>query len=343
MISKYIIHLLETQNRVIVPDLGAFLRKGNSMKTIYFNEFLRYNDEILLNFISQQEKIEKTDAARLIKQYSNEILQKLQSEKTATLDFIGTLIIDKNDKIVLHPLASSVDNESDNDIFENGLTSKNEIEENKLLNKYSGKQYFTDDEDSKEVHVFSSSSIPVEKKSLVSVGIKNRFLVVGLVLLFILIICYFLFNQSVSEPRIQFNPIPDTSIRQNVDHDGNESLRSEDKYRNVVMDLEKQKQKMEDSLGNSIILENKISSVTVLSKNGNKHKYYLIAGFFSQESNANILLNKLIADGYKAEKLNLSDGHFYVAYASYVTRKQATERLHNIKSMGKKDVWMYHF
>jgi hypothetical protein len=53
--EEYLSHLLENNNRVIIPEFGAFIVKNRQPLLLVFNEFLQYNDGALIDLITKQE------------------------------------------------------------------------------------------------------------------------------------------------------------------------------------------------------------------------------------------------------------------------------------------------
>lgn len=97
MINKYIAELLKTNTRVIVPDFGAFMVKttaGSDDKQISFNDFLKYNDGLLVNFITKTESISKEDAQKKIKTYVDAINKELKANQPYKVDDLGYLYKD---------------------------------------------------------------------------------------------------------------------------------------------------------------------------------------------------------------------------------------------------------
>ena len=83
--DKYIIELLKTHTRVIIPDFGAFIVKvteatdgGEGTRTISFNDFLKFNDGVLINHIIKTENISKTESVKKIKEYIKTIEQEFR-------------------------------------------------------------------------------------------------------------------------------------------------------------------------------------------------------------------------------------------------------------------------
>lgn len=97
MIDKYIAELLKTNTRVIVPDFGAFMVKtapGSSEKQVSFNDFLKYNDGLLVNHIVKKEGITKEEAQKKVKSFVEEIQNTLKSNKPFKVADLGYLYKD---------------------------------------------------------------------------------------------------------------------------------------------------------------------------------------------------------------------------------------------------------
>jgi nucleoid DNA-binding protein len=102
MIDKYIAELLKTNTRVIIPDFGAFMVKataGSSEKQISFNDFLKYNDGLLVNHIAKTENISKDEALKKVKAFVEDIQKELKSNKPFKVEGLGYLFKDPRGSI----------------------------------------------------------------------------------------------------------------------------------------------------------------------------------------------------------------------------------------------------
>ncbi len=110
MIATYIQELLATNNRVIVPNFGAFLVRATSkskdaknleekLKDIYFSPFLKFNDELLEKHIIKKEDTTKEQAAEKIKEFIESVKSELDNEKPFEIKDFGKFIIDKQGKV----------------------------------------------------------------------------------------------------------------------------------------------------------------------------------------------------------------------------------------------------
>jgi nucleoid DNA-binding protein/cell division septation protein DedD len=115
MLSKPIIDLLQKNNRVIIPDFGAFMVKDDAQKSIYFNEFLRFNDGLLIDHLQKEENLDKSKAAKKIREFVDTVNKALVVDRKYLLKGLGRLYLDENNKTQF---------ESDSVISKAGLASK---------------------------------------------------------------------------------------------------------------------------------------------------------------------------------------------------------------------------
>ncbi|MEE4197771.1 MAG: SPOR domain-containing protein [Bacteroidales bacterium] len=123
MIATYIQELLATNNRVIVPNFGAFLVRATSkskdaqtldkkLKDIYFSPFLKFNDELLEKHIMEKEKVTKEKAAEKINEFIESVKKELDNEKPFEIKDFGKFIIDKQGKVQFITIANEKEEES---------------------------------------------------------------------------------------------------------------------------------------------------------------------------------------------------------------------------------------
>ncbi len=99
--EKYINQILEKNNRVIVPDFGAFIVKQRNPLTIVFNEFLQYNDGMLVDTISKIEDLDREKAKEKVDSFVKSVIAKLDKGQKYPLEKLGTLIKSSSGKISL--------------------------------------------------------------------------------------------------------------------------------------------------------------------------------------------------------------------------------------------------
>ncbi len=370
MISNYISKLLKIHNRVIVPGLGAFLVKGEENKSISFNEFLRFNDGLLLGYVADQEHIEIMDAAKIIKSFAEEINKKLYAERTAEVEGIGTLYLDDNDKIqIRNPHLNYQDKFQSNN--ETGIKN---IKKNKSqptiieTNSQTDKQFNFGYEEEKfespnyPESIISSGDNKYEKHSrLISIITSKNVIVIAGFLVIFLVLAYILLTHQESKTRkiandgfgkdTIFEKIP--LIKKNNSLVKNTAKSKPDTINHSDSEISSLTSKPPLEHGNTVSVsskpESKPESIKHNTENKNRSdinnfkRYYIVAGCFSEELNANKLVEKLKSEGYLSEKFATIRNLHYVCYASYNNKDSASAELTKLSLKGKFEAWIMFY
>jgi len=100
MISKYLKALIESNNRIIIPDFGAFMIQDTPEgKQISFNDFLKFNDGLLVNQIIKTDKISKNQASDQVKEFISAVEKNFSQNKPYFMEGIGQLTRDSSGNI----------------------------------------------------------------------------------------------------------------------------------------------------------------------------------------------------------------------------------------------------
>lgn len=99
--EKYILQILENNSRVIVPEFGAFIIKQKNPLIIVFNEFLQYNDGVLVDTIAKNEGTDRDSAKKKIDEFIKEINTQLDKGNSFVIDQLGALVKSSTGKISL--------------------------------------------------------------------------------------------------------------------------------------------------------------------------------------------------------------------------------------------------
>lgn len=100
MIDKYIKELIPVNSRVIIPDFGAFMIQDTpNGKVISFNDFLKFNDSVLLNKIILSEKVDANQGKESIKEYVKEIEATFKAGGQFAIEGVGYLSKDSQGNI----------------------------------------------------------------------------------------------------------------------------------------------------------------------------------------------------------------------------------------------------
>lgn len=110
MIDRYIKELLLENNRVIIPDFGAFIaritaesKEPDSLehKTIVFNDILKFNDGLLVNYIIKIENTDLTQALQKISDFTQNVVNEFGKGNDFEIEGIGQLHRDKRGNVTL--------------------------------------------------------------------------------------------------------------------------------------------------------------------------------------------------------------------------------------------------
>ena len=112
MKSEYLLDLLRQHSRVIIPNFGAFLLKtkpqsdDTSDLQISFNDFLKFNDGLLIDHVAQTEEIDKFEAEHQVKDFVSKIQYNLINEGAHVLEGLGTISKDEKGGLIFEKSGS---------------------------------------------------------------------------------------------------------------------------------------------------------------------------------------------------------------------------------------------
>ena len=112
-ITEAISDLLFVRDTVVVPGLGAFVKKTTSAKVnpvanfftmpncdIVFDANLREDNDLIVNYISDKDRISKSEAKTHLVLFVSDCFNKMKQGKKLVLDHIGTLRFDYDNNLV---------------------------------------------------------------------------------------------------------------------------------------------------------------------------------------------------------------------------------------------------
>src|SRR6056297_1862265 len=110
MLDEYIKELIASNNRVIIPNFGAFLLRATSknknkkelsakINDIYFSPFLKFNDELLMNHVIKKENLTQREAMDMITKYINTIENSVKENGAYQIAGFGQFYMDNQGKI----------------------------------------------------------------------------------------------------------------------------------------------------------------------------------------------------------------------------------------------------
>jgi nucleoid DNA-binding protein len=362
--EEHIITLLNINLRVIIPEFGAFIVRQKEPRIIVFNEFLRFNDGLLINHIVKADEIEADVAAQRVSEFVHDLIKALDAGKTVSFKGLGNLKKDAGGKITYQ------DNDSETAIKPLKTTDKPVKNSDKLAKaadkpvKETHKPVKVKDHDEmitlsddkadfitdKEAGISDSAAeVESEKKTIRDkakttsketekkaeppvvvhepAGRRKRTEIVLFILLFLvanaLIIAYFVFgrNKGLSDKDAGENLVSDTVVQQEP----------------LAADL--------SEADSSVVLDGLSEAEPLIEANlvNDTSRYYIVAGCFRDESNADELVKSLLNKGYKAEKFGKIGNLYAVSFASFSDKEAAMKELQNIRGKISVDAWMTSF
>ncbi len=383
--EKHILNLLNHNLRVIIPDFGAFIIRQKEPLIIVFNEFLKYNDGLLIDYIAKAEQIEKDIARQKVADYAENIIKTLNSGKEFKIPGIGILRKTDHGKIEFaqastEPPKSAAKKqpekseekpvEIDHSIeLTEGKTFTAEkstdnitAEKIKLENiqaeaieqRVSGKKQPQDNSAKKhaEKPVSQPSKKIIEKpdqKTTIAhaqyqpaVKKKNNQQLIWVILILLVVALingWFIFNKDIrnyirswksagnSADTIGQMISTDTSSPMPLKENNNLSEEAKDE---LIMKEPEVSEKIPATATNK-------ESITAVKK------YYIVAGCFRDENNADAMVRELINKGYKAEKFGTIGNLHAVSYNSYTNKDEAIRELARIRKEVEPEAWLVYY
>lgn len=344
MISKHIKELVKENSRVIVPDFGAFMVQDTpSGKQISFNDFLKFNDGLLVNQIIKTEKIGKNEALDKIKNFIKDIEKSFSDKQSFEIKEVGFLSKDENNTIKFQsknneqkeekPLIPPPSPSTDKKIEEPKKEEKKETPPQKVETKIPLKTTNTQKKiiipqkplEQQMPNTKFGTKSSEKSKSTVNhkVVVKENkpktilFIIIGIVLfLGILFFIEYKFSiiglfENKKEMTIEKTPVITKPIV-------TDSLPAKDTI------VEEPKVEREEP-------------VKTIAPNV-KH-YYIVAGSFKVKRNADNYNQKLINEGYVSEIVERNSGFYTVTYKTLYNWNEALKEWRNMRNINQ-ETWI---
>ena len=89
--EKILLHLLEINSRVIVPELGAFILRQQDPRHVVFNDLLAFNDGMLSDHLEKNEGLSDEESHNRINEFVEKVKDRLSKGEDVILEGLGTL------------------------------------------------------------------------------------------------------------------------------------------------------------------------------------------------------------------------------------------------------------
>ena len=358
--DKNIVALLNNNFRVIIPDFGAFIIKQKEPKIVVFNEFLKYDDGLLIEFMVKTEGMEKEMARQQLSDFAGYAARELEIGNIVAIEGLGMLQKESNGKIVFtaeHEIRKPISSKSAEE------ESVIQLDEEKPLPKPKPKTKRTPKTASKvtpevpepkaeetkqevpeptvvsitpEVKDTSEGKAPVETTTSLLVPSAEAVKPTGnwskqvvkwfliLLLANIVIIAYFVFQDNI---RTLFKP-------------KNEPFLVTDSLFDQLADS------VRVAATDTALIFRKASTDSTVEENtplqGNI-RFYIVAGCFRDEINADELVKSLKNNGFDAEKFGKIGNLYAVSFVSFDDKELAVKELKRIREEIYPEAWMTRF
>jgi len=311
-VAHYITELLFLHDCVIVPEFGGFVGNRQSAKLnkttgaltppskqILFNTNLKTNDGLLISHIANQEGISQDTAKQNVTLFSDESNVKLNASKVLRLDKIGLFTVGREGNIIFAQDSST----------------------NYSLDAFGMKPTYNK---SAERKTETEKQI---KSTVQNIGTKSRnpnnLFRAAAVIIPLIALSYLSISQQESINNVYtqmatLNPFATTEIAEEIIELNPEK----------IVEIKVAAEALE-------ILSIEEVSTPIIPQ---EHTYYIIAGAFSEQKNANKMLNKLNRWNYNAEIIQ-GGSLLRVSYDSFTNREDAVVALNKIKQENS-DAWL---
>lgn len=349
-IAEAIFDLLFVRDTVIVPGLGAFVKKPTSANVnrvanyftapssvIEFNDKLRDDNDLIANYIAEENDIPLDEARRLLAIFVSDCFGVLKEGKSVTLNGIGSLRYDWHSDVVLDQDSSSNFN---SDSF--GLCDFTAVPVDHSATKAEIKAEIEQQQKEK------NTPVTVDEKAVHEDENDHCRRIWPWILLILLLLIAAVFGLQYFRivdfkqwlwPQDPITLPIDTVIEQEKPIVAPDSTAMSET--DTIFYQETDTLAERDSL--EIVNEQETEELTQLEQEiapVEEAKILIVAGCFSNEENALRLETKLKDNGYQSACVEMHGGKWFVSYGRYRTDDEAKAALAKIKADGEAKAWI---
>jgi cell division septation protein DedD len=363
--DKYIVELLKTNNRIILPELGAFITKKDEPENIVFNEFLKFNDGIFVSFIAEKEKIEKEEALEKTENFVKEIFLELEEGNAHVIEGLGEFKKDEKGKIQFITDAAKKEKEMQEENRKEEKKKKEKkavippiepvaekIEEPKELMELDEKEEeepITEEEEEinvieeelpeKEEEIKEVMEEPPEKEeekepSLIYEEKKKSnpfWWLLWILIPVVLFLIWFIFLRD-GKPVDQEQAIkPETELTEEIATPQPAAVTKE-----IAETAESQQPEV-------VPEEPKVEEEVAQPAVTGEKKFYIVVGCFEIEKNADNYVALLKNKGFDSEKFGMIGRFHAVSFQAYSSRNEAIRKLNEIRETIEPNAWLLYY
>lgn len=348
-LDSYISELLYHHDCVIVPGLGGFVVNYKPAqideikntfyppsKSISFNKNLRNNDGLLINHIATHTNKQYNTVDRLIEEHVAEINQALKLKKRFSFTEIGSLYIDRENKLLFEP--------------ENKLNYLTDSYGLSVFQKQPIIRTTIEEKITKEFKDRTTPLVAVKEKSNTRKWAIAAAITIPLTFFAIWIPSKYDVGADINYAKLNpFTPDPQPVYQANKNELAFQGSNEKSIKEQLLLANENDVfvEITLDEKNNPVIVQLKQNTVaepvsTYVASSQKELHYHIVGGCFSSKHNAKKLVKKLQKEGFNASIIGKRKGLWTVSYNSFVTRKEAVAALAQAQSHNDK-AWVLNY
>lgn len=367
-VSNSLKQLLYQHDCVIVPDFGGFVCAHKKLefnihtglihparKTVAFNQNLNNNDGLLANYIVQKEKVGNAQALENINAWVSSLHHQLQQGQTVNIYGLGSFSLNPDKKVIFIPFADVNFSTATYGLASLQLNKKiggTPIKEDpkviatppppipivnpQIVEPEKAEDIETEEEKEAIVADIRPTIPPKPKKK------KRRTLrrILGIAFMLLLFFAFFIYQDYAYHSIMDKGGLMDfgKSSKTDTDNNGDKTERIEyieiegDDSDEATDNSDASEDETSNSLENSTVTQDDVET-SIVETAKTDSVFYIIAGAFNSERNANDLLEDLNRKGFAPEIIKTPSSSFYrVGYRQYPSRKKAEGNLNLVRN-----------
>lgn len=360
-IAEAISDLLYVRDTVVVPGLGAFIKKPVPAKvnpvanhfampgsSIEFDPNLREDNDLVVNYLSEKNAIPVEEAQRLLAMFVSDSFNSLKAGKKLTLNGIGVLYYDWADDLILEP-DKTVNYNSDafglsDFTLEPVLRNKTKAEIKEEIEKQQKDKNTPVTVDERAVHEHDNEDNEDDEDD--DNGPRLGWLWILLGLLLAAGVVFGLYKYGIitfpwekEEPRQAFEPGRYTLPVYEWNWERQEPV-IQDTIPEQVNEPEQTVASEQTTEPEQTIQPEQNIQPEPIAEPEPEAKILIIAGCFVQEEYAAAMANTLKGEGYQTAFYEKRGSRWYVSFGRYHTDEEALAMLQQIRANTEYEVWI---
>jgi cell division septation protein DedD len=360
-IAEAISDLLFVRDTVVVPGLGAFIKKPISAKVnpvanyfampsseITFDAHLREDNDLVINYISEKNEVPEDEAKRLLTMFVSDCFNNLKTGKKVVLKDIGTLSFDWADDLVFEPSNTLNYNA---DAF--GLSDFTPVPVIISKSKDEIKAEIEQQQRDKNTPVTVDEKAVHEEDEEPERHYGWLWILLGLLLLagigfglhYFKVVDFSRWFERKEKPT-EFEPwtvtFPSEVKTWSTENTEQVAPQESDTLEELPTEVvqEPESVELDQESEQEIAQESEPEVVHESEPVKPEANIRIIAGCFAQEENANRLANALRDKGYQNAFVEKRGSKWFVAFGRYATDEEATQALRDIRANGDDKAWI---